>query len=158
MDLDGSKSPADSNIFARLQWPSWKKAWRFVRHSMGEGVLFRQARTLRATTNRVSTWKNERSECRCRRIYSNRKKAEKSLCGGRMDKIVCSRCQCCFKSTVERIDCNLVSLAGRCIRGAEATWSKGVIWSRPNIRKKLQRLWSPYWLASNAWNQSLADC
>ena len=25
--------PADSNIFARLQWPSWKKAWRFLRNS-----------------------------------------------------------------------------------------------------------------------------
>lgn len=32
--------PADSNIFARLQWPSWKRAWRFVRHSdMGRGCV-----------------------------------------------------------------------------------------------------------------------
>ena len=32
--------PADSNIFARLQWPSWKKAWRFVRDSdVGRGCV-----------------------------------------------------------------------------------------------------------------------
>ena len=32
--------PADSNIFAKLQWPSWRRAWGFVRRSkIGRGCV-----------------------------------------------------------------------------------------------------------------------